>query len=233
MAHWYSGQEKYPPASWLSSTSRTGLSRSARSSAQSAIQRDTLGGELLRIRLASSGRRSRVYCRASQPPQELPNRCSRSSPSAARTTASSSTNRPVVHRPVGPAAAELIVEDHRPAGGEVRQRLQVVVRHAGPAVQAQQRGTWPVRADDLVPDPAARYLDEPLSGRWVHGSSFVHATAPAEAVDASLTRIAQRDWVCHWQKCDADSAALAVRPAQVRRAGQRSSGRAVSAGRGA
>ena len=40
---------------------------------------------------------------------------------------------------VGVAAAELVVEDHLAAVGQRLQRLQVVVREAGAAVQAQQR----------------------------------------------------------------------------------------------
>src|SRR2546429_2096696 len=41
----------------------------------------------------------------------------------------------------GLAAAKLVVEDHRPLVGQVGERLQVVVRDAGTAVQADRKST--------------------------------------------------------------------------------------------
>src|SRR5262249_8998435 len=76
----------------------------------------------------------------------------------------------VVCWPVRSAAAELVVENDRPVHGEVFQRLQVVVRHAGAAMQAEQRSAWPVCPCDPVPDPPARDLDTTLNGGWTaHG----------------------------------------------------------------
>ena len=81
-----------------------------------------------------------------------------------------------VVRLVGGAAPELVVEDHRPVRGHaLRERADVVVRGARPAVQRQQ-GRGVAAAEPLVPDAAAADLDgaglahaAPLR-RWTAGS---------------------------------------------------------------
>jgi hypothetical protein len=68
--------------------------------------------------------------------------------------------------PVGTPAAELVVEDDLPLVGQLRERLDVVVAEAGPAVQAEQRDTASV-AGDPVPDAPAGHVDETLGRRHV------------------------------------------------------------------
>ncbi len=163
---------------------------SASSSSQSLTQRIMLAGLPHRVRLSSSGRRSSTYCMASMPPQELPNRCSRSRPSAPRTLghlldeAIDGPQGEVVGT-FGPAAAQLVVEDDLAAVGERLERLQVVVGEAGAAVQAQQRrAIVALLPDGAVPDPAAGNLDEAFVGRHLAspvatGSSGAGSTSSA------------------------------------------------------
>ena len=71
-----------------------------------------------------------------------------------------------VHRTVGPPAAELVVEDDEATVGEAYEVLQVVVREAGPTVEAEQRHAAAVGvADAPVPDPPAADIDEALLPR--------------------------------------------------------------------
>lgn len=97
MAAWYSGHAVNPACSCSRMTLRTSSGWAASSSSQSATHRIMLAGLPHKIRLTSSGRRSSTYCMASMPPQELPNRCSRSRPSILRDVTSSSMNRSTVH----------------------------------------------------------------------------------------------------------------------------------------
>src|SRR5215471_12849100 len=60
---------------------------------------------------------------------------------------------------VRPTAAELVIENDWPALREVAQILDVVMGHAGAAVQAQNRDAGPVRSHDPVPDPPAWHRD--------------------------------------------------------------------------
>src|SRR5690242_21016946 len=71
MAAWYSGHPVKPAASCSRMTRLVSSVSSANSSVQSATQRIMLAGLPHRIRLSRSGRRSRTYCMASMPPQEL------------------------------------------------------------------------------------------------------------------------------------------------------------------
>ena len=95
---------------------------------------------------------------ASMPPQELPNRC-RSVQAERGAHLRQLLDEPVdcpqrdVVRAVGVPAAELVVEDDLPPVGQRFQWLQVVMREARPAMQAQQRRA--ALADRPVPDPAA------------------------------------------------------------------------------
>ncbi len=57
--------------------------------------------------------------------------------------------------PVGAAAAQLVVENDPAAVGQRFQRLEVVVREAGAAVQAQQRGGIGVFAADRAVEDLA------------------------------------------------------------------------------
>jgi hypothetical protein len=75
--------------------------------------------------------------------------------------------RPVV-RPVGPPAPELVVEDDAAAVGKALELLEIVVREARTAVEAEQRRTVAVGgdvADAPVPDPPAADIDEALPPR--------------------------------------------------------------------
>jgi hypothetical protein len=64
-----------------------------------------------------------------------------------------------VVRPIRSAAAELVVEDDHPLIGQVSQGVDVVVRHARPAVQGEERDAGRAIAHGLVPDLAAGDLD--------------------------------------------------------------------------
>jgi hypothetical protein len=79
--------------------------------------------------------------------------------------------------PVGAAAAQLVIEDDPAAVGQRFQRLQVVVREAGTAMQAQQRGGIGVlAANRAVEDLAVGELQVALFG--------THA-APSPATDSA------------------------------------------------
>ena len=67
-----------------------------------------------------------------------------------------------VVRTIRSAAAELVVEDHHAFIGQVGQGVDVVVRHARPAMQAQERDA--ALANGLVPDPASWNLDRAFVG---------------------------------------------------------------------
>ena len=84
---------------------------------------------------------------------------------APRRTKSSTVQKSVGLLDPGAAAADLVVEDDPPAGGGERlERLEVVVRRAWPAVQAEQRQLARVLAvaDDAVPGLAACVRDGAL-----------------------------------------------------------------------
>src|ERR1700748_3554184 len=166
MAAWYSGQLVKPAASCSRMTRLVSSVSSASSSVQSLTQRIMLAGLPHRIRLSSSGRRSRTYCMASMRPHELPNRCRRSRSRAERTWASSTTNRSTFHKERSPGRSErpqpLVVEDDPPPVRQGFERLEVVVGEAGTAVQAQQRGRLGVVAHSAVPDLATRDVEVTL-----------------------------------------------------------------------
>src|SRR6185295_10740310 len=63
----------------------------------------------------------------------------------------------------GPSRAQLIVEDDRPLIRQRGQGAQIRARHAGTAVQDEQRRLRPA-PDDAVPDPPPRDLDPSLAG---------------------------------------------------------------------
>src|SRR5947208_1535422 len=69
----------------------------------------------------------------------------------------------IVVRTVGPAAAELVVEDHRPAVGELGELLEVVVREARAAVEAEEGNALPAVVVDDVPHTAAGNVDVALA----------------------------------------------------------------------
>ena len=64
--------------------------------------------------------------------------------------------------PIGKTAAELVLEDHRPLVREFGQRVEVVVRDAGCAVERQQRQSAAV-PDHVVPDAPAGDVDVSLA----------------------------------------------------------------------
>ncbi len=83
------------------------------------------------------------------------------------------------------AAAELVVEDDPAPVGEVGEPLQVVVREAGAAVQAQQRRSA-TATDALVPDLAAGDLDVALVRHWRLPSSLRGDCPPAAGDGAAF-----------------------------------------------
>src|SRR5205823_8382683 len=77
-----------------------------------------------------------------------------------------------VVRKIGPAAAELVVEDRPPpCRGHPLERLEVVVRAARAAVQAEERQLAGLLAlaDDAIPRPVAAERDEAF-GHYAPGS---------------------------------------------------------------
>jgi hypothetical protein len=94
-----------------------------------------------------------------------------------------------VVRLVGAARAELIVTDNAIAVlGQRHQRRQIVGRRARSAMQQQQRDR-PV-AGRLMPDPAARNLDESLGSktRSTHWFAASHRTRPGSHIGSQARR---------------------------------------------
>jgi hypothetical protein len=86
--------------------------------------------------------------------------------------------------PVGAAAPELVVHDNAPAfQGQPLQRLEVVVRRAWPAVEAEERHAI-LRADVSVPGVVAAERDAPFGlPHKTSGSSLAgYPSAPENGV---------------------------------------------------
>ena len=159
-----------PFASCSSRTPCVSSGSSRRRRPVSASHSGMLAGEEERTRLARPAGCVSAYSIASIPPQDEPNRWMRSRPRASRiawTSADEQLDRPEVGGLLDPgaAAADLVVEDDPAAGGgELLQRLEVVVQRTGTAVQAEQRQLARLLAfaDDAVPGLAACVRDGAL-----------------------------------------------------------------------
>ena len=122
MASSYSGSLNVPAASCLSSAAFTSGGSSSRSRFASSTHWTMLAGELAMVTDATPAGCVSMYSIASMPPHDWPRRWIRSRPRAARTASTSSVKVLTVHSSgrdsadARQAAADLVVEDHPPAG---------------------------------------------------------------------------------------------------------------------